>query len=193
MRCGLLYRLAGSVCCVCLMLSGATTPGWAQQALSPRAQEAVNLLQYGDRDEQRLALLRLEALREPAVGDIVADYLHYKDEGVRAYAYRTWIALYGQAVLSDLLEAYPREKSVRVRRSILLALEPYRAVDARIAELYYAALIDRKTEMRITAVDLVSRIDEPRAHEAIRRRAKKEWRRDVRRVLKLALARIGAE
>jgi HEAT repeat protein len=168
-------------------------PALAQtQALSPRAQEAVQLLQSGNSDERRLALMRIEALREPAAGDAVVAYLRDEDDGVRAYAYRAWVGLYGQQAIPDLLKAYPQEKAPRVRRAILFALEPYRAVDAQIAELYYAGLTDRNTETRIAAVDLVSRIDEPRAREAIRRRAKKEWRRDVRRTLKLALARIEA-
>ncbi len=81
------------------------------------------------------------------------------------------------------LERYEAERHARVRRAILQALEPYRAVHPDIVAVYLRALRDRATEVRMTAVDIVSRIDEPRAREALRERMQRERRRDVRRVL----------
>ena len=43
----------------------------------------------------------------------------------------------------------------------------------------------------MTAVDIVSRIDDPRSRAAIRARNRRERDRNVRRVLALAMKRLG--
>jgi len=83
------------------------------------------------------------------------------------------------------------DKQPMVRRAILLGLEPLQEADQRVLPEFIGALKDHNTEVRMAAVDIVSRINDPRARDAIRTRAKRETRRDVRRVLKLALKRIS--
>jgi HEAT repeat protein len=51
-------------------------------------------------------------------------------------------------------------------------------------------LRDRNPQVRMAAVDAVSRVDDPRAREAILARWRRERNRDVRRVLEEAVNRL---
>jgi len=158
---------------------------------SPKAVEALRQLKSTDPFERQKAFLRLEALRELSTAEPIRSYLHHKDQEMRAYTVRALAAIEGPQSVPTLLETLKVEKSAKVRRAALLGLEPLQQSSAEILPVVLKALRDKDTEVRMTAVDIVSRIDDPRAREAILMRAKRERRPDVRRVLTMALKRIG--
>jgi HEAT repeat protein len=90
-----------------------------------------------------------------------------------------------------VLEALSTDRHPSVRRAALLGLEPFAAARPDILPALFAALRDRKPEVRMTAVDIVSRLDNQEARDAIRERRRRERDRNVQRVLGLAMARIG--
>ena len=90
-----------------------------------------------------------------------------------------------------LLETLKTDTHARVRRAALLGVEPFSAANPDILPACLVALRDRQEEVRITAVDIVSRMDDPRAKEAIRVRFKREHDPNVRHALKLAMRRLG--
>lgn len=161
------------------------------QAPSPKAVEAIQLLESEDPYQRQVGFLRLEALREPSTAPAIKVYIDSKDPELRAYSLRALAAIEGLSAVPFLLERLKTDKHPRVRRAALLALEPLQAGDQAILPACIVALRDRNTEVRMTAVDIVSRIDDPRAREAIVKRYKWEGRRDVRRVLKMAMKRLG--
>ena len=110
---------------------------------------------------------------------------------MRAYAFRALAAIEGAQAVPLLLEALRTDKQPRVRRAALLGLEPLQQSDPNILPAFIKALRDKDTEVRMAAVDIVSRVDDPRAREAILLRNKRERRRDVRRVLSMAMRRLG--
>ena len=110
---------------------------------------------------------------------------------MRAYSVRALAAIDGLQAVTLLLEHLRSDREPIVRRAALLALEPFQKHHPDIFPAALAALRDRNTQVRMAAVDIVSRIDDPRARDAIRRRHRREGRRDVRRVLDLAMKRIG--
>ena len=114
-----------------------------------------------------------------------------RDPDMRADSLRALAAIGGAQEVPRLLKALETDKRPRVRWSVVLALEPFQASDPKILEAFIEAMRDYSTEVRLAAVDAVSRIDQPDAREAIRTRYRKELRPDVRRVLKYALRRIG--
>jgi len=158
---------------------------------SPHAVEALGLLDAEDPYQRQLGFLRLEALREASTATAIQPYVHHKDPDMRGYALRALAAIEGVKAIPLLLEALRTEKQSRVRRAALLGLEPLQRHDPAVLPAFIKALRDKNTEVRMTAVDIVSRIDEPAARDAIRVRSKRERRRDVRRVLELAVRRIG--
>ena len=158
---------------------------------SPKAVEALRELESPDPYQRQKAFLRLEALREPSTAESIRAYLHHKDQDMRAFTIRAVAAIEGPQSVPTLLESLKTERSARVRRAALLGLEPLQQSSADILPAFLKALRDKDTEVRMAAVDIVSRIDDPRAREAILVRAKRERRRDVRRVLVPALRRIG--
>ena len=158
---------------------------------SPKALEALRQLDSPDPYQRQKAFLRLEALREPGTAGSIKAYLHHKDQDMRAYALRALAAIEGPQSVPTLLDALKTEKSARVRRAALLGLEPLQLSSTEVLPAFLKALRDKDTEVRMAAVDIVSRIDDPRAREAILLRAKREQRRDVRRVLAMALKRMG--
>ena len=158
---------------------------------SPKAVEALRLVDSKDPYQQQLGFLRLEALREPATAPMIRTYLTHREPEMRAYALRALAAIEGTAAVPTLLEALGKEKEALVRRAAILGLEPLQAADPNILPAFIKALRDRDTEVRMSAVDVVSRIDDPRAREAILLRSKREQRKDVRRVLGLAMRRLG--
>lgn len=157
---------------------------------SAKAQSALQLLQSDDPYQRQLGFLRLEALREVSTLPAIQSYATHRDPEVRAYSLRAVAAIQGAAAIPQLLEVLRSDRQARVRRAALLGLEPLQAADPSALPAMLAALDDRATSVRIAAVDMVSRIDDPRAVEAIQQRHQRERRRDVRRVLTAAMRRI---
>ena len=158
---------------------------------SAKAVDAMRLLESTDPYQRQLGFLRLEALREPATLEPIHRYVNHRDPELRAYSLRALAAIDGANAIALLLHQLKTDKQAIVRQAALLGLEPLQAADPQILPAFLAALRDRNTEVRMTAVDIVSRIDDPRARQAIFQRNKHERRRDVRRVLSLAMKRIA--
>lgn len=162
-------------------------------APSPKAVEAMQLLQSSDTYQQQLGFLRLEALRELSTVPAIQQYVTSKNPDTRAYSLRALAAIQTVAAVPLLLETLRREKDTRVRRAALLGLEPLVKTDPAILPVLIQALRDRRVEIRIAAIDIVSRIDDPRARQAILVRNQRERQRGVRRVLVMAMNRMAHE
>ena len=188
MRVAVRWGLACITLSVCQVLSAEEPPAAAP---SPRAAEAIQLLGSRDSYQQELGFLRLEALREPATVEVVRRYLTNRDPDTRAYSVRALAAIQGVKAAPSLLGQLKTEKHPRVRRALLLGLEPFALADSAVLPALIESLRDHDTQVRMTAVDIVSRVDHPRAREAILVRYKREGRRDVRRILEQAMKRIG--
>jgi hypothetical protein len=160
---------------------------------SPKAVEALRLIESTDPYRQQLGFLRLEALRETSTVPLIRKYLMHRDPELRAYVLRALAAIEGAPAVPTLLAALRTDKQPLVRRAALLGLEPLQQSDPNILPAFIKALRDKKTEVRMVAVDIVSRVDDPRAREAILLRNKRERRRDVRRVLSIAMRRLGQQ
>jgi len=158
---------------------------------SPQAVAALQLVESKDPYQQQLGFLRLEALRELSTAPLIRNYLTHREPEMRGYALRALAAIEGAAAVPTLLGALNTDKQALVRRAALLGLEPLQETDPNILPAFIKALRDKDTEVRMSAVDVVSRIDDPRAREAILLRNKREQRKDVRRVLSLAMRRLG--
>ena len=163
--------------------SSAALASDAQPPPSPKAVEAIQLLDAAELYDRQMGFLRLEALREPATLDVVKRYLDDRMPEVRAYSLRAIAAIEGVGSIPLMLERLRRDPEPVVRRAALLGLEPLQTQHPEILPAFIAALKDRSTEVRITAVDIVHRIDDPRAREAIASRHQRERRKDVRRLL----------
>ncbi|MBI3011564.1 MAG: HEAT repeat domain-containing protein [Candidatus Omnitrophica bacterium] len=180
----------------CLLLA-APKPGWGEAqpspvpTPSPQAAEAVTLLESEDPYERQMGFLRLEALREVSTVETIQKYVTDRDPDMRAYSLRALAAIEGPAAVPLLLQALKKDRQPRVRWAAILGLEAFQQADPQILPAFIKALRDASTEVRISAIDVVSRIDDPRAREAIRIRDKRERRPDVRRVLALAMKRLG--
>ena len=157
---------------------------------SPRALEAIRLIESPDPYQRQLGFLQLEALREPSTIEVIERYVARPEPEVRAESLRAVAAIQGFSAAPQLLQALKTERSPMVRRAAMLGLEPFVQGHPDLLPAFVNALRDRSTEVRMTAVDIVSRIDDPAAREAIRRRNKRERGRDVRRVLDLAMRRL---
>ena len=160
-----------------------------EEALSPEAREAAGLLDATDAFTRQLGFMRLEALREPATAQVVRSYVDSPDPMTRAFSLRALGAIEGQAAVPLLLERLQGDHHARVRAAALLALEPL--ADPRIPPALIARLQDPDPEVRMAAVDAVSRLNSEQARAAIRVRRRREHHRDVRRVLEQAMKRIG--
>lgn len=158
---------------------------------TPQAVEAMRLLEAADPYQRELGFLRLEALREPATASAIQRYVSSRDPETRAHSLRALTAIQGAASIPLVRERLSRDRHPQVRRAALLGLEPFVGDHPELVPVFIASLRDRSTEVRIAAVDIVSRIDDPRAREAILIRNRRERRKDVRRVLKLAMKRLG--
>ena len=165
----------------------------AAQPLSPRAVEALDLVSSDDRYKQELGFLRLEALREPASIPVILPYASHKDPELRASGVRALAAVQGVEAVPLLLDRIAHDPHPRVRRAAMLGIEPFIDADPKILPLLIEKLRDHDTTVRMTAVDIVSRSPDPAAREAILQRNKREGRRDVRRVLDLAMKRMSAK
>ena len=159
---------------------------------SQKAADAMRLLESEDAYQRAVGFLRLEALREPSTVETIAKYLASRSPETRANSVRAVAAIQGAAAVPTLLHALATDKDSTVRRAALLGLEPLQQSDAAILPAFIKALRDPRTDVRITAVDIVSRIDSPLARTAIRTRNKRERRPDVRRVLEMAMQRLGS-
>ena len=160
---------------------------------SPDAVAALQLIASDDSYQQRLGFLRLEALREPATIPLITPYLDHKHPTLRAYGVRALAAVAGAAAVPALLRVLQSDRREDVRRAALLGLEPLQANDPAVLSAFIDALTDRKSEVRITAVDIVSRIDDPQARRAIEDRQERERNGNVRRALALALRRLASD
>ena len=158
---------------------------------SPQAVEAIRLLEAADPYQRELGFLRLEALREPATVSAIQHYVSSRDPETRAHSLRALAAIQGPESIPLLTEELSRDKHPQVRRAALLGMEPFVGTHPELVPVFIASLRDGSTEIRMAAVDIVSRIDDPRAREAILMRNRRERRKDVRRVLKLAMRRLG--
>ena len=174
-------------------LCAVATAEQATQALSPRAVEALDLVSSDDRYKQELGFLRLEALREPASIPAILPYASHKDPELRAGGVRALAAIQGIESCPLLLDRIQHDPHPRVRRAAMLGIEPFVESDPKILPIMIERLQDRDATVRMTAVDIVSRIADPAAREAILQRNKREGRRDVRRVLDLAMKRMSAK
>ena len=178
-----------------VLLAGPAVGALAEEAThagpSPRAVEAMRLLESDDAYQRQLGFLRLEALRESATLETIATYLKHPDPEVRASSLRAFAAVQGAPSAPVLLQTLREEKHPRVRRAALLGLEPFESANPEILPALLQALRDRNPEVRMTAVDIVSRINAAPAKEAILIRNKREHNHDVRRVLALAMKRLG--
>ncbi|MBI3021958.1 MAG: HEAT repeat domain-containing protein [Candidatus Omnitrophica bacterium] len=181
----------------CLLLAAPRT-GWGEtqpspsSTPSPQAAEAVRLVESEDPYERQMGFLRLEALRELSTVEILQKYVADRDQDMRAYSLRALAAIQGPVAAPLLLQALRKDRAPRVRWAAILALEPFQQADPQILPAFIKALRDSSTEVRISAIDVVSRIDDPRAREAIRIRDKRERQPDVRRVLAPAMRRLGS-
>jgi len=182
-------RIKRSQRVVALALAVAALAGLPASA-SEKADEAVRLTESKDLYQRQLGFLRLEALREPGTTALIQKHLESKDPDLRTYALRAFAAIDGPSAVPLLLNALKTDKHPDVRRAALLGLEPLQASSPDILPAFIKALKDKKTEVRMTAVDIVSRIDDPKAKDAIRTRAKREHNGNVRRALTLAMRRL---
>ena len=163
----------------------------APPSLDSRAEEAIRGLTSEDAYVRQRSFLQLEALRNPASVDSIRPFVDNKDEDMRAWSLRALVAIQGAAVIPLLRERAQSDKEPSVRRAALLGLEPLAAADPTLVQFFVDRLSERSPEVRMTAVDIVSRIQDPVARSAVRERAKHEGNRDVRKVLAAALQRIG--
>jgi len=160
-------------------------------APSPKAVEAIRLLESSDPYQRELGFLRLEALREAATVPAIRRYLDDRNLNMRAYSLRALAAIEGTQAVPLLLERLRTDREPTVRRAALLGLEPLAKGNPEALAAFLSALRDHDTQVRMAAVDIVSRIDDPKAREALLERNRREHRRDVRRVLNMAMKRIG--
>ena len=187
-------RSAWMVAAIMVGIAAAPAPRAGAAEAGPtdtRAKEALALLESNDPYQREVGFLRLEALRDPSTVEAVRRYLDSQDPERRAEAVRALAAIEGGRAVPQLLETLRRDKQPLVRRAALLGLEPLARANPEILPAFIAALRDRKPDVRMTAVDIVSRIDDPRAREAILLRNKRERDRNVRRVLSLAMPRLN--
>ena len=171
----------------CALPVSADDPG----PTDPHARDAIALLESDDPYQREVGFLRLEALRDPGTLSAIRRYLNAKDPERRAEAVRALAAIQGAPATPQLIDILRTDKHPLVRRAALLGLEPLSRNNPDVLPAFLAALRDRKPEVRMAAVDIVSRIDDPRARDAIRQRNRRERDRNVRRVLSLAMNRLG--
>ena len=162
----------------------------AAGAPSPRAVEAMRLLDSADLYQRQLGFLRLEALRETATVDRIRHYITDKDPDVRAYSLRALAAIQGAQAVPTLLKALS-DKHPRVRRSVIQGLEPLVNSSPEILQIFISRLKDRNPQVRMAVIDALSRIASPRAQEAILLHRRREHNRDVKRVLNATIKRLG--
>ena len=180
---------------VTLLLAGSCVMprAWAAEpgSTDQRAKDAIALLESNDPYQRQVGFLRLEALRDPSTVGAIRPALTARDPERRAEAVRALAAIQGAEAVQQLLDILHADQHPHVRRAALLGLEPLARTNPEILPTFIAALKDHKPEVRMTAVDIVSRIDDPQARAAIQARNRRERDRNVRRVLALAMNRLS--
>ena len=166
-------------------------PASNQQPLSADAQAAVPLLDAEDSYTRQTGFIRLEALREPATVPVVRRYLKSRNMDTRAFSIRALAAIDGVNAIPTLLERLKHDRAPRVRVAAILGLETLE--DPRVLPALIERLKDRSADVRMAAVDSVSRFDRPDAKGAILKRARRERDRDVQRVLEQAVKRVNGQ
>ena len=157
---------------------------------SERALELMRQLDTTDPYQQEMTFLRLEALRETASSSHIRKYLTERNPDKRAWALRALASIEGVAAVPLLIRSVQNDREPRVRIAALLGLEPLQPSDPSILPVFLKALKDKHPYVRMAVVDIVSRIDDPRAREAVLTRQQRERNGDVRRVVALAVARV---
>jgi len=173
------------------MVHGAVWGQAPDQSASPEAQALLAQLDEQDVYERQKAFVRLEALRDPATIPVLRDSLRHRDADTRAFSVRALAAVAGASSAPALIERLRDDRDPDVRLAVILALEPFHGQDPAIDRALIDAMRDRNSYVRMAAVDVVSRIDQPEAKEALRVRSRRERHRDVRRVLEQAMTRAG--
>lgn len=161
------------------------------QPLSAEARAVLPLLDAADSYDRQTGFMQLEALREPATVPVVRRYLDSKSADTRAFSLRALAAIDGVNAVPTLIERLKRDRAPRVRVAAVLGLEVLE--DPRVLPALIDRLKDRSAEVRMAAVDSVSRFEQPDAKAAILKRAKRERDRDVRRVLEQAVVRVNGQ
>ena len=175
----------------CVWAAGASTVESPDLAsLSAEAQQAIHLLQAHDLYDRQKGFMRLELLRDPATLPVVRLYLNDRNADIRSFAIRALAAINGINAVPELVNRLKTEKHPTVRIAIILGLEPLQ--DPAILPAFIQRLRDRNPEVRIAALDAVSRFKAPEAREALLLRQQRERDRDVQRVLQDALRRNQA-
>jgi HEAT repeat protein len=169
----------------------AEEPGGAASPLSAKAEAALQLTRSDDAYQQQLGFLRLEALREPASVPYLQAAAADRHPDIRAYGLRALASVQAGEALPTLIDRAQHDLHPRVRRAAILGLETLAGLRPEVLPVLITALEDRASEVRMAAVDAVSRIDHPEARAALLLRQRRERRRDVRRVLALAMQRLG--
>lgn len=182
------------VLALCLPSAWVPIDGAAQETpaeISMDAQRLLEQIDTEDPDLRRRAFLQLEALREPATASAIRRYLADRRVELRTLSVRALAAIEGARSVPALLERLQRDRSPAVRLQSILAVEPFVGQDASALPPLLKALRDRQPDVRIAAIDVVSRSEKPEAKEALTLRWKRERHRDVRRVLEAAMKRVG--
>ena len=178
-----------------LMNVSVAVEGRAQEAstsaISPEAQRLIDQFEADDPYLRRQAFLQLEALREPATASVVHRYLTHRQAEIRALSVRAIAAIEGLKAVPTLIERLQHDRSPYVRLQAILAIEPFLAQETSAVPQLIKALRDRHPDVRMAAIDVVSRIETAEAQEALAVRWKRERHRDVRRVLEAAMKRLG--
>ena len=170
------------------VLAAIAGPSWAADtAPSPEARRLISLLDDQDLYVQQEAFMQLEMLREAATAPAIRAHLDSRSEETRAFSVRALAAVEGVRAVPTLVERLKKERDPQVRVSTLLALEPLQ--DPAVLPALIDRLRDRQRNVRMAAVDAVSRVKDPLAKAALQKRWVRERDRDVRRVLEKALAR----
>ena len=181
------------IACIALLVGMSATPAAADSpsGVSADAAEAIRMIESDDTYQHQLGFMRLEALREPATVPFVRAYLRHEKPELRAASIRALAAIEGLPSIPDVIKALTADRDADVRRAALLGIEPFEPADPRVLPAMLTALRDRDPDVRITAVDAVSRVEHGPAREAILDRNRREGNRNVRRALTLAMKRLS--
>ena len=155
------------------------------------AEHLLKQLDSQDEYQRQKAFLQLEALRDTSTAPALRQRADSRDAQTRAWSLRALAAVEGAGAVPLLLERMAGDNDGSVRRAALLGLETLREQDPRIPPAMLAMLNDRNPEVRMSAMDAVSRFGTPEAAEALVARQKVEKYGDAKKVLAMALARVG--
>jgi len=180
---------ASLTCAFVLNLPEASARLGSEEPLQ-KPQDVFEQIESEDSYQRQLGFLRLEALRDPATLPRIEPYLKHEQAEYRAYSLRAIAAIQAGKAVPLLLERLANDPDPLVRQAALLGAEPFMEGSPEILTAAIGAMQDKDTQVRMVAVDIVSRSDKPDAQQAIRTRLKRESRPDVLRVLEAAIQRI---